>query len=105
MVFVMNKAKYDSLPDDLKKVIDANSGAALSADIGRKWDEWDEIGHAAIVKRGTPIHVIDGADLAAWKKAVEPIYRTGSQNATRPATTAPSWSRRRRTWWRSTPSE
>src|SRR3954464_13703142 len=74
MLFVMNKAKYDSLPDDLKKVIDANSGAALSADIGHKWDEWDEMGHAMIVKRGTPIHMIDGADLAAWKNAVEPLY-------------------------------
>jgi TRAP-type transport system periplasmic protein len=74
MLFVMNKAKYDSLPDDLKKIIDANSGAALAADLGRKWDEWDQIGRAAIVKRGTPIHVIDGPDLAAWKKAVEPLY-------------------------------
>lgn len=76
MLFVMNKAKYDSLPDDLKKIIDANSGAALAAELGRKWDEWDAIGRAAIVKRGTPIHVIDGPDLAAWKKAVEPLYAT-----------------------------
>ena len=27
-----------------------------------------------MLKRNTPIHVIDGADLAAWKKATEPIY-------------------------------
>jgi TRAP-type transport system periplasmic protein len=73
LLFVMNKAKYDGLADDLKKVIDANSGAALSRDLGRKWDEWDQIGRAAVLKRHTPIHVIDGADLAAWKKATEPI--------------------------------
>jgi TRAP-type C4-dicarboxylate transport system substrate-binding protein len=73
LLFVMNKAKYDGLPADLKKVIDDNSGAALSGDLGRKWDEWDKIGRAAVLKRNTPIHVIDGADLAAWKKAVEPI--------------------------------
>jgi hypothetical protein len=30
----MNQAKYDSLPADLKKVIDANSGAALSKTMG-----------------------------------------------------------------------
>ena len=76
MLFVMNKAKYDSLPDDLKKIIDANSGAALAAELGRKWDEWDAIGRAAVTKRGTPIHVIDGPDLAAWKKAVEPLYKS-----------------------------
>ena len=74
LLFVMNKAKYEGLPDDLKKVIDANSGAALSRDLGRKWDEWDQIGRAAVLKRNTPIHVIDGAELAAWKKATEPIY-------------------------------
>jgi TRAP-type C4-dicarboxylate transport system substrate-binding protein len=74
LLFVMNKAKYEGLPDDLKKVIDQNSGAALSRDLGRKWDEWDQIGRAAVLKRNTPIHVIDGADLAAWKKATEPIY-------------------------------
>jgi TRAP-type transport system periplasmic protein len=74
LLFVMNKAKYDGLPDDLKKVIDANSGAALSRELGRKWDEWDQIGRAAILKRNTPIHVIDGADLAAWKTATEPIF-------------------------------
>ncbi len=74
MLFVMNKAKYDSLPDDLKEVINANSGAALAADLGRKWDEWDDIGRAAIKKRNTPVHIIDGTDLAAWKKAAEPLY-------------------------------
>jgi len=74
LLFVMNKARYDGLPNDLKKVIDANSGAGLSRDLGRKWDEWDQIGRAAVLKRNTPIHVIDGEDLAAWKKATEPIF-------------------------------
>lgn len=74
MLFVINKAKYDNLPADLKKIIDDNSGAALSRDLGRKWDEWDDIGRKAIAKRNTPVHLIDGADLAAWKKAAEPLY-------------------------------
>jgi len=74
LLFVMNKAKYDGLPADLKQVIDRNSGAALSRDLGRKWDEWDQIGRAAVLKRNTPIHVIDGADLTAWKQATEPIF-------------------------------
>jgi TRAP-type transport system periplasmic protein len=74
LLFIMNKARYDALPDDLKKVIDANSGAALARDLGRKWDEWDQIGRAAILKRNLPIHVIDGADLAAWKAATKPMF-------------------------------
>ena len=39
LLFVMNKASYEALPDDVKKVIDANSGAALSRHRGRTWDE------------------------------------------------------------------
>jgi TRAP-type C4-dicarboxylate transport system substrate-binding protein len=73
MLFVMNKAKYEALPPDLKKVIDANSGGALARQVGHMWDEWDEIGRAAVKKRNTPIDKIDGADLAAWKEATRPI--------------------------------
>jgi len=40
-IFAMNKGKYDSLPDDLKAVIDANSGADASAWAGRAMDEGD----------------------------------------------------------------
>jgi TRAP-type C4-dicarboxylate transport system substrate-binding protein len=73
LLFVMNKAKYDALAPELKKVIDDNSGAPLARDLGKKWDEWDEIGRAAVLKRNTPIHRIDGADLDAWKKATAPM--------------------------------
>jgi TRAP-type C4-dicarboxylate transport system substrate-binding protein len=73
LLFVMNKAKYDGLAPDLKKAIDDTTGAVMSRDLGKKWDEWDQIGRAAVVKRNTPIHRIEGADLEAWKKATEPM--------------------------------
>jgi TRAP-type transport system periplasmic protein len=73
LLFVMNKAKYGALAPELKQVIDDNSGAPLARDLGKKWDEWDQLGRAAVVKRNTPIHRIDGADLAAWKRATEPM--------------------------------
>ena len=38
-VVAMNPAKYASLPDDLKHVIDANSGADFSAIAGKMWDD------------------------------------------------------------------
>jgi len=38
-LFAMNKDRYNSLPVDLKKVIDDNSGAALAATIGESWDK------------------------------------------------------------------
>ena len=40
----MNKAKYDALPADLKKVIDANSGMVAAAMFGRAMDEGDKAG-------------------------------------------------------------
>ena len=38
-MFAMNKDRYNSLPVDLKKVIDDNSGATLAATIGESWDK------------------------------------------------------------------
>ena len=46
-VFMMNQAKYDSLPGDLKKVIDNNSGAAFSQQIGKIWDNSQAAGRKA----------------------------------------------------------
>jgi TRAP-type C4-dicarboxylate transport system substrate-binding protein len=40
-IFAMNKGKYDALPDDLKAVIDANSGADISAWMGKTMASYD----------------------------------------------------------------
>jgi len=37
-MFAMNKGRYDALPDDLKKIIDDNSGAALAGEMGTIWN-------------------------------------------------------------------
>jgi TRAP-type C4-dicarboxylate transport system substrate-binding protein len=43
-LFAMNKERYEALPDDLKKVIDDNSGAAIADWIGTDWDKVEESG-------------------------------------------------------------
>ncbi len=43
-IFAMNKAKYDGLPAELKKVIDDNSGLATSKWVGKVMDEGDAPG-------------------------------------------------------------
>src|SRR6185295_2769225 len=45
-VFAMNKAKYDSLLPDLKKVIDDNSGRNISKAVGKVMDDGDAPGLA-----------------------------------------------------------
>jgi TRAP-type C4-dicarboxylate transport system substrate-binding protein len=65
---VMNKAKYDALPDDLKKVIDAHSGERAAALFGRAMDKGDAIGKSLIEKAGNKVHVLDAAAAAPFKR-------------------------------------
>ncbi|WP_026380721.1 TRAP transporter substrate-binding protein [Afifella pfennigii] len=67
-VFAMNKAKYDSLPDDLKKVIDDNSGLAASAWAGRVMDEGDIPGRKAAEDQNNEIITLDAEETARWKE-------------------------------------
>lgn len=60
-VMAMNKAKYDSLAPDLKKVIDANSGMATSAWLGKTQQGNDGIGRKSAVDRGNSIVQISAA--------------------------------------------
>jgi TRAP-type transport system periplasmic protein len=55
-VMAMNKAKYESLPPDLKKVIDANSGLATSGWLGKTQQGNDAPGRKTAVERGNQIY-------------------------------------------------
>ena len=68
-IFAMNQAKYDGLPADLKKVIDANSGAALSKAIGAQWDSSAPPARKVAADRGNTFYVIPGTELENWQKA------------------------------------
>jgi TRAP-type transport system periplasmic protein len=70
-LFGMNKAKYDSLPADLKKVIDNNSGSTLSATIGKAFLQADTEGKK-LTTRNTH-YVIPKADLLAFKQAGQSV--------------------------------
>jgi len=70
-IFAMNKAKYDSLPPELKKVIDANSGADTSAWIGKVFGEADIPGRKLSEKN--TFNTIPAAELENWKKAAQPL--------------------------------
>ena len=65
----MNEAKYDSLPPDLKKVIDQNSGAAAAKAFGKQWDASAPPARKLAVDRGNTFYVIPSSELANWEKA------------------------------------
>jgi TRAP-type C4-dicarboxylate transport system substrate-binding protein len=68
-VMAMNKAKYNSLPPDLKKVIDANSGMATSAWLGKVQQGGDVPGRKAAVDRGNQIYTIGAAEAQDFRRA------------------------------------
>ncbi len=72
-VLAMNKAKYDSLPDDLKKVIDDNSGLEYSAFAGRTMQDFDAPGRKKAEATDNQIIVLDEAEVARWKEAAKPV--------------------------------
>jgi len=72
-VFAMNKAKYDSLSPELKKVIDDNSGLATSKWAGQVMDDGDAPGLEAAKKRGNAIVELDAKETARWKEASKPV--------------------------------
>lgn len=67
-VMAMNKAKYNSLPPDLKKVIDNNSGMATSAWLGRTQQGNDPIGRKAAVDHGNTIFTVSAAEAQEFRR-------------------------------------
>jgi len=72
-LYVMNKTKYDSLPPDLKKVIDANSGRKTAQWVGRVMDEGDEPGMKIAERRKNTFIRLDARETQRWKDAAKPV--------------------------------
>lgn len=72
-ILAMNKPKYESLPADLKKVLDANSGQFAATMAGQMWDDQAVVVSEMVKKRGNTITVISEAEKARWVKATEPV--------------------------------
>ena len=61
-IWAMNKDSYNALPDDLKAVIDANSGLETSAMAGRAHDTGDRDGYALMEDAGNDIATLSDAE-------------------------------------------
>ena len=71
-VLAMNKDKYESLPDDLKAVVDANSGLEFSIFAGGTQADADGPARELAVEAGNSIFTV--TDTTDWQEAVAPIY-------------------------------
>jgi TRAP-type transport system periplasmic protein len=73
MLYAMNQKKYDGLPDDLKKVIDNNSGRETSAWVAGQFKAADATGREAATSRGNTVYQISADELAKWKAATAQV--------------------------------
>ncbi|ROZ58053.1 TRAP transporter substrate-binding protein, partial [Ramlibacter sp. WS9] len=71
--FSMNKAAYEKLPADLKKVIDSNSGIETAAMFGRAMDEGDKVGREIAVKAGNRIIELDVHETERWRRTASTV--------------------------------
>jgi TRAP-type C4-dicarboxylate transport system substrate-binding protein len=67
-VMVMNKAKYASLPPELRKVIDSNSGPLVSASLGKTQQSMDAAGRRGALEHGNSIETLDIAEAQKFKR-------------------------------------
>ena len=74
-VIAMNEAKYNSLPPDLKKVIDANTGRDWSQQIGKVFDGTTARGQKLARDAGGVFDTLSPAQYATWEKAGEGVVK------------------------------
>ncbi|MEM6824140.1 MAG: TRAP transporter substrate-binding protein [Pseudomonadota bacterium] len=70
-IFAMNQASYDALPDELKAVIDDNSGLDFSGFAGKTMQDYDAPARAAAEERGNTIITLTPEQIDAWRSASE----------------------------------
>jgi TRAP-type transport system periplasmic protein len=72
--FVMNPAKYNSLPPDLRAIIDKESGVAGAMSFGDAWQAQEKFArNLETTKKGLEITTLSDADVAKMKQLAQPI--------------------------------
>ena len=69
---VMNKDKWNALPADIKKTIEAINAEWIDK-TGDAWDSSDMEGYQYSLSLGHDIYGLDKGEAARWKKAVAPV--------------------------------
>ncbi len=72
-ILAMNQARYDSLPPELKKIIDANSGAEPSAWVGKIFAEDAAPGRKSAEVRHNNFYTLPAAEWKRWEKATASV--------------------------------
>jgi TRAP-type C4-dicarboxylate transport system substrate-binding protein len=71
-LLVMNKNVYARLDEDLRRVLDAHSGAVIAAEWGRIWDGFEEVGRDKFAATDGTVTFVKNNDYEAWVRASQP---------------------------------
>ena len=80
-MLAMNRPKYESLPDDLRKVLDEQSGIALATEAGKMFDDIGAGISEMVKKRGNTISAISEDEKARWIEATKPVVENWIKEA------------------------
>ena len=70
---VMNPAKYNSLPPDLRAILDKESGVAGAMSFGAAWQAFEKFARETEIKKGMQVITLPPADVAKMKELSKPI--------------------------------
>jgi len=73
-VLAMNKAKYESLSDEMKKAIDENSGEEFSVFAGETQAGADGPAREKAAAAGNNIITLTDEEVAKWREAAQPVF-------------------------------
>ncbi|MCW8084435.1 TRAP transporter substrate-binding protein [Sabulicella glaciei] len=72
-VLAMNKPRYEALPADLKRVVDANSGQTAAAMAAKVWDEQGPVVEQQVRRRGNQIVELTEEERTRWMRQTQPV--------------------------------
>jgi TRAP-type C4-dicarboxylate transport system substrate-binding protein len=71
----MNQKRWDSLPADVKRAFESQSGEAWWREVGEIWTKSEDFGIGLAVKAGNKHIQLSEAELAAFREKLEPVVQ------------------------------
>jgi TRAP-type C4-dicarboxylate transport system substrate-binding protein len=78
----MNQGTWESLPDDLKEVVDKNSGEEFAREVGQVWRNSEEGGIKVALDAGNELVTLTEEEMQAFRTAMEPVVQRWVEEVT-----------------------
>ncbi|WP_426957117.1 TRAP transporter substrate-binding protein [Muricoccus radiodurans] len=72
-ILAMNRAKYEALSPEAKRVLDANSGQVAAEMAGKVWDEQGPVVLEQVRRRNNTLITLSPEEVQRWRRATQPV--------------------------------